>query len=98
MVDAAAIKAAISPLDFYRTELPGIPAPKRDHGWTAGGLCCFHADAHAGNFRVNLDTGGFMCFACGAKGADVIAFVQRRHAVAFRDALQMLVDAWGTRL
>lgn len=95
MLDANTIKAAIAPLHFYRAELPGMPAPKREHGWVSGGLCPFHDDAHAGNFRINADTGAFTCFACGVKGADAIAFVQRRHSVAFPEAVRMLADAWG---
>jgi hypothetical protein len=95
MPDAALVKAMIPPREFYRAELPGMPVPKREHGWTDGGLCCFHDDQHRGNFRVNLDTGAFCCFACGVKGADVIAFVQRRYAVSFLDALEHLEDAWG---
>lgn len=94
-LDAARVKAAIPPADFYRTELPGMPAPKRDHGWVSGGLCIFHDDKHVGNFRINLDTGAFTCFACGTKGADVIAFTQTRHGLSFPDALAALADAWG---
>jgi len=95
--DAACVKAAIFPRDFYRVELPGMPTPKRERGWTDGGLCPFHPDTHRGNFRVNLDTGQYHCFACGVKGPDVINFVQRRNGVSFLDALKMLCDAWGIR-
>ena len=94
---AETVKASISPRDFYRTELPGMPAPKREHGWTDGGLCPFHDDKHRGNFRVNLDTGAFCCFACGTKGADAISFVQTRHSLSFPDALKALADTWGIR-
>ena len=96
-IDAARVKAAISPLEFYRLELPGMPPPRRDTGWTSGGLCPFHDDHHARNFRVNLDDGRFTCFACGQKGPDIIAFTQLRHKICFRDALKALADAWGVR-
>lgn len=96
-MDAAKIKAAVSPVDFYRAELPGMPALKREWGWTSGGLCPFHDDTHAGNFRVNLCTGGFVCFACGAKGADIIAFTQLRHALSFPDAFRTIAEHWGIR-
>jgi len=96
-LDAARLKVAVPPVDFYRAELPGMPAPKRDHGWTDAGLCVFHSDTHRGNFRVNLDTGGFCCFACGAKGSDVIAFTQLRHGLSFPDALKAIADTWGVR-
>jgi DNA primase len=46
---------------------------------------------------VNLDTGAFRCFSCGARGADVITFVQLRHGLSFPDALRALSDAWGVR-
>ena len=96
-LDAAAIKAHVLPIEFYKAELPNMPAPKRETGWVDGGLCPFHPDTHKGNFRVNLSTGAFCCFACGAKGQDVIAFTQMRHALSFPDALQAISDAWGVR-
>jgi len=94
---AEIVKASISPREFYRVELPGMSAPKRDHGWTDAGLCVFHPDTHKGNFRINLDTGAFCCFACGSKGSDVITFTQLRHGLSFPDALRALADAWGIR-
>lgn len=88
------IKASISPADFYRTELPAMP-PLRGGGWRDGGLCAFHDDKHAGSFRVNLDTGAFVCFACGTKGGDIIAFIQQRDGLSFTDAMQKIADNWG---
>lgn len=94
---AATLKSAIAPAAFYRVEVPTMPTPRRDHGWVDGGLCPFHDDHRARNFRVNLDTGAFTCFSCGAKGADVIAFTRLRHGLSFPDALAALADAWGAR-
>lgn len=37
-------------------------------GWTDGGLCHFHSDSEAGSYRVNVKTGAYICYACGAKG------------------------------
>lgn len=88
------VKGSIPPADFYRAELPTMPAP-RGGGWRDGGLCPFHDDTHAGSFRVNLETGGFKCFACGAKGADIIAFIQLRDGLSFPEALRQLSDDWG---
>ena len=96
-LDAARVKAAVPPLDFYRVELPAMPTPKRATGWASGGLCPFHDDAHTGNFRVNLDTGGFTCFACGCKGQDITAFTQARHALTFTDAMAAIAETWGLR-
>ncbi len=88
------LKECISPVVFYRTELSRFE-PRRLHGWLCGGLCPFHADRHTGNFRVNLDSGAFRCFACGAKGADVISFVQQRYRMSFSEAFSYLADRWG---
>lgn len=96
-MDSARLKNAVPPADFYRVELPGMPSPRVDAGWVSGGLCPFHDDRRAGNFRVNLDTGAFTCFACGAKGGDIVTFVQLRHSLSFRDALKAIADAWGVR-
>lgn len=88
------VKAYIPPSDFYRAELPAMPPP-RGGAWRDGGLCCFHDDKHAGSFRVNLDTGAFCCFSCGAKGADIVAFIQLRDGLNFSEALRQLSDDWG---
>ena len=75
-LSAKTIKQQLSPREFYEEE-NGLQS-SRDHGWVDGGLCPFHDDSRSGNFRLNLDFGGYRCFACGAKGSDVIAFIQRR--------------------
>jgi DNA primase len=93
--DATKIKSAISPREFYKAELPGMPAPKRDTGWTDGGLCPFHPDSHHGNFRVNLDSGAYTCFTCGMKGPDIISFTQTRYSLTFSGAIRALKDALG---
>ena len=96
--NATRIKTRVKPVEFYRTILPEMPAPKSETGWVDGGLCPFHKDTHKGNFGVNLDTGAFLCFSCGAKGQDVIAFVQRRHGVSFYHALRMLAIRLHSRI
>lgn len=88
------VKGSIPPADFYRAELTTMPPP-RGGGWREGGLCPFHDDTHTGSFRVNLETGGFKCFACAAKGADIIAFIQLRDGLSFPEALRQLSDDWG---
>lgn len=93
-IDAATVKAAIDPAAFYVAEFPGW-TPKRPQAWNEGPLCPFHNDNHVGSFRVHTGTGQFMCFSCGTRGADVIAFVQRRYALSFVDALAHLASAWG---
>lgn len=93
---AETIKREIEPVDFYQAELPAMPTPKR-YGWNNGGLCPFHADARAGSFRVHTESGAFYCFACGARGGDILAFVMLREGLNFRDAMELLADNWGVR-
>lgn len=92
--DAHTLKAAIVPAEFYQYELPNMPVPKGG-GWRDGGLCPFHADTRKGNFRVNVDSGAFRCFACNAKGGDAIAFTMQRYGLEFRSALRKLTEVWG---
>ena len=92
--EAASIKACIPPVDFYRQELPTMPPPRRDTVWVGGGLCPFHNDHRAGNFRVNLDTGAYVCFACGARGGDIIDFLRNRDGLRFSEALETLKNTW----
>ena len=92
-LDANTIKRLLSPLDFYKHELPNAKI-KRD-GWNDGGLCPFHADKATGSFRINTITGAFKCFACGESGSDVIAFTMALHGLHFMDALAHLADDWG---
>jgi DNA primase len=88
------IKTAISPAEFYQHEIATMPPPKRG-GWVDGGLCPFHGDRISGNFRVNVDTGAYKCFACGASGPDVISFVRERYELGFAQALEHLAGEWG---
>lgn len=88
------VKAYITPGNFYHAELPSMP-PRRGSGWRDGGLCPFHSDKHAGSFRVNLETGAFLCFSCGTKGGDIIAFIQQRDGLSFPEAVRKLTDEWG---
>jgi len=92
-LDADYIKRSLSPLDFYKYELPN--APLKSHGWNNGGLCPFHGDNKPGSFRVNLVTVAFKCFACGMGGVDIVAFVMVLHNLDFVDALHKITDEWG---
>lgn|GEM_PF-573750 len=87
------IKNSLSPLDFYRYELPAAPLKKA--GWNDGGLCPFHSDNKPGSFRVNLTTGAYKCFACASYGGDVVAFTMALHVVNFGDAMNRLANEWG---
>lgn len=87
------IKHLLNPADFYRHELP--EAKLKRPGWNDGGLCPFHADNKAGSFRVNLTTGAYKCFACGAAGGDVVAFTMAYYGLQFTEALKKLAHDWG---
>jgi DNA primase len=92
-LNADFIKNSLNPRDFYRHELPNAPLKKQ--GWNDGGLCPFHSDNKPGSFRVNLVTGAYKCFACGAAGSDVIAFAMALYGLQFVEALAKLADDWG---
>jgi len=55
-------------------------------------LCPFHDD-HNPSLRVRLDTGGFKCMACGARGGDVLSFHMKRYGLSFKQAAKDL-GAW----
>jgi len=92
--DAAAIKDAIDPYDFYLKEL-GLPRYGYQSGvWRVAGTCPFHDDRKAGSFKVNTETGAFKCWSCGASGGDIIAFRQQRNDLDFIDTLRTLTQDW----
>lgn len=90
-LSAGVLKAALPPSAYYPRQLPTMPVTSRA-GWVDGGLCPFHADRHRGNFRVHLTTGAYCCFACGARGGDLLDFHQRLTGLSFPDSLQDLAQ------
>lgn len=54
--------------------------------------CCFHADRRP-SLSINIITGAFRCFSCGAHGGDVLAFHRQQHGLSFREAARDL-GAW----
>jgi hypothetical protein len=94
-LDAFTIKNAINPHDFYLREQNLCHFAHRSGPWTISGLCPFHADNTQGSFKVNLTTGAFHCWSCGACGGDIIAFIQKRDGLEFMEALQKLCCDWG---
>lgn len=94
ILDSENIKRNISPYDFYINE-QNIPYfGTRSKEWAIAGLCPFHADHSPGSFKVNLEDGAFVCFSCGAKGGDIISYIQQRHQISFRQALEKLAYEW----
>ena len=55
-------------------------------------LCDFHTDT-APSMRVNVESGGWICMACGAKGGDVLAHYMQRTGIDFVAAAREL-GAW----
>jgi putative DNA primase/helicase len=71
---------------FYRRELQG--EEMRGHGDEVQVLCPFHEDRNP-SLSINLKTGLYNCFGCGASG-DVFSFYQRLRACDFREAMEEL--------
>jgi DNA primase len=91
-IDVQNAKMWVAPLDFYLREQVGMREPRQTIGWVDGGLCPFHDDRHTGDFRVELDSGAFICFACEAKGGDIIDFLRLRDGLSFREAMRVLSE------
>lgn len=89
--DACQLKGRIDPVDFYTREGQEI---HKGGAWKQAGLCPFHEDRNAGSFYINACNGGYKCFSCGAKGGDIIAFIQQKYSLSFREALCKLQSDW----
>ena len=74
---------------FYEREFSHLGRPSR--GWVRV-RCCFHRDKTP-SLSLNLNTGGFCCFGCGARGGDVIDFLMLRDNLEFKSAAKGL-GAW----
>ena len=60
-------------------------------GW-AQVRCVFHEDGHA-SLSIHRECGAFRCFACGARGGNVLAFEMLRSGADFKSAARAL-GAW----
>lgn len=93
-LEPSAIKNAICPYDFYIRELNLCKLGYHSGQWATSGLCPFHTDTKEGSFKVNLTTGSFRCWSCGAKGGDIIAFIQQRDKLGFTETLRKFCNDW----
>lgn len=93
--DIVTIKDRIDSHDFYLREQNLTQYGYRSGKWAVAGLCPFHPDGKPGSFKVNLENGAFKCFSCGAHGGDIIAYLQQRDQLSFREAVQYLINEWG---
>lgn len=92
------VRDAVDPAEYYRETLPTMPALRpRGDGWNDGGLCPFHDDKRPGSFRVNIKTGAFRCFACGAHGGDIVAFEAALLPAAPSAAAREIAREWRVR-
>lgn len=57
--------------------------------------CPWHDDSHP-SLRINVETGAYRCFVCGAHGGDLISFVRAYRHLSFREACEIL-GAWVER-
>jgi hypothetical protein len=73
---------------FYEFELGKLTRPN-SKDWALA-RCPFHPSKSGKSFSVNLQTGGFHCFGCAAKGGDIISFLRLRDGLSFREACARL--------
>jgi hypothetical protein len=71
---------------YYSNEFPEMKITSSQ--WVKV-CCCFHTDSNP-SLSINILSGGFYCFSCGAKGGDVISFVMQRYQLTFKKACQQL--------
>jgi hypothetical protein len=54
--------------------------------------CSFHQDKNP-SLNISMFSGGFKCFACGAKGGDIVAFHMQRYGMSFVETVTFF-GAW----
>ena len=86
------VKQSINPADFYASRIEDFK-PNRP-GWQ-NVRCVFHGD-NGPSLAVNAETGGYLCFGCGAKGGDIIAFTMAMDKCSFPEAIKTLQQFSGT--
>lgn len=77
-------------LDYYSTLFPFLRAHSKSE-WVSV-RCCFHQDRNP-SLRLNVHSGAFRCFGCGACGADVLAFHMQHNNMSFVAAVTFF-GAW----
>jgi hypothetical protein len=99
MTTASPTRGLGGPFAFNRHHLPNPATYYTEQGLRLSGggewknaLCPFHQDTKP-SLRLRLDSGSFICMACGAKGRDVLAYHMKRHGLSFKQAAQQL-GAW----
>lgn len=94
MIAAQELKNRITPEVYFAKELPHLKLTRSTKWLTVN--CSFHADGKP-SMRINLESGGFFCHSCGAKGGDIISFEMQRSCLSFKQAMEKLSKQWGIR-
>lgn len=76
------------PASYYSQQFPNL---RVNSEWTKV-ICPFHDD-HEPSLSINTVFGGFRCWACGAKGGDVLAFQMQKYNQTFKEAA-IALGAW----
>lgn len=77
----------------YRREYAGAIQKNQISGNRLTGLCPFHDDKNA-SFSVDLVTGKYTCFACGASG-NYIDFYAETHGINTKEAYKRILSEYG---
>jgi len=77
-----------TPASYYSNQFPNLNIKSE---WVKV-LCPFHDD-HTPSLNINTAFGGYRCWACGAKGGDVLAFQMQRYSQTFKEAA-IALNAW----
>ncbi|MDH5638865.1 MAG: CHC2 zinc finger domain-containing protein [Nitrospinota bacterium] len=76
------------PAEYYSLRLERL-SPPRQNGWALA-RCEFHKPDRNPSLSVNLESGAFHCFSCGATGGSIISFEARRAGVDYSQARRTL--------
>lgn len=77
----------------YRREYAAVIQKNQISGNRLTGLCPFHDDKNA-SFSVDLVTGKYTCFACGASG-NYIDFYAQTHGIDTKEAYKRILSEYG---
>lgn len=86
-------KEILSRLDFAALYREAIQKFKDTKPGQATGLCPFHSDSNP-SLSLNLSSGAFNCFSCGAKGGPLDLLMQT-WGLSFFETLQRLAEKAG---
>lgn len=91
MCNINTLKTIYPPELYYARHLEGKLGKPNGNGWHVwDGLCPFHADRKPGTLFINMKSGSYKCFSCGAKGGDIINFHKQRFNLSTYETLKQL--------